>query len=99
MRVHPVELMSIWKMVKAAVAALLGNGSEIIMMPKRTFEVLDLPIDTDINWRINGYQDSGKIGSSGTEYSGPLGVYHDDVLISIGGVNAPMPGFTVISVV
>ena len=64
------------------------------MMPKRTFEVLDLPIDTDINWRINGYQGSGTVGSSGTEYSGPLGVCHD-VLISVGGVDAHMPVFIV----
>lgn len=63
-------------------------------MPKRTFNTLDLPIDTEINWRINGYQGSGKIGSSGTEYSGPLGVCHD-VLISVGGVDAHMPVFIV----
>ena len=79
---------------KASVSALLDNGSEIVMMPKRTFNTLDLPIDTEINWRINGYQGSGKIGSSGTEYSGPLGVCHD-VLISVGGVDAHMPVFIV----
>jgi hypothetical protein len=34
---------------------LLDNGSEVIMMPRRGHERLELPIDTSVNWHINGY--------------------------------------------
>lgn len=62
-------------------------------MPRRTWETLDLPIDTEINWRINGYGSEGTAGSN-TTYSGPLGVCHR-VLVSIGGVEVRCPIFVV----
>jgi Protein of unknown function (DUF4100) len=78
---------------KLDVSALLDDGSELNLMPKRTWERLGIPIDSDINWRINGYDSKGTIGSR-TEYSGPLGVCHS-VLVNIGGVEARIPIFVV----
>ena len=78
---------------KVDVSALLDDGSELNLMPKRTWEQLGIPIDTDINWRINGYDSKGTVGSK-TEYSGPLGVCHS-VLVNIGGVEARIPIFVV----
>src|SRR5438046_826317 len=37
------------------VEALLDDGSELNIMVKRAFDQLQHPIDTSINWRINGY--------------------------------------------
>jgi hypothetical protein len=78
---------------KIDVSALLDDGSELNLMPKRTWEQLGIPIDTDINWRINGYDSRGTVGTK-TEYSGPLGVCHS-VLVNIGGVEARIPIFVV----
>jgi len=78
---------------KVDVFALLDDGSELNLMPKRTWEQLGIPIDTDINWRINGYDSKGTIGSK-TEYSGPVGVCHS-VIVNIGGVEARVPIFVV----
>jgi hypothetical protein len=49
-------------------------------MPKGIFDLLELPIDTDIRWRINAYDTDPDL-----ESSGPIGVCHD-VPIKIGGV-------------
>jgi hypothetical protein len=78
---------------KTEVSALLDDGSELNLMPRRTWEQLNAPIDTDINWRINGYNSKGSTGSE-TEFSGPLGVCHD-ILVSIGGVEVRLPIFVV----
>src|SRR5438046_986326 len=40
---------------KVEVDALLDDGSELNIMANGTFEKVQHPIDTDINWRINGY--------------------------------------------
>jgi len=68
------------------VEALLDDGSELNLMGQGTFEKLGHPLDSDITWRINGY-DSGaekeleELGKKG----GVLGVCHD-VSVDVGGV-------------
>ena len=47
--------------------ALLDGGSEVCLMPKRIFEKMDLPIDTDIHWRINGYDKPEKVRQEAEE--------------------------------
>jgi hypothetical protein len=42
------------------VTALLDDGSELNLLPRRIYEQLDLPIDTEIDWRINGYDTKAK---------------------------------------
>jgi hypothetical protein len=69
--------------------SLLDNGSEVNLMPRRVFEQLDLPIDTDIAWRINTFNTGAE-----TEAHGCLGVCHA-VLIDIGGVEVKVPVFIV----
>jgi len=71
------------------VHALLDNGSEVNMMPRRVFERLGLPIDTDIKWSINTYNTESEL-----EGSGPIGVCHA-VPIDIGGVEVKQPVFVV----
>ena len=71
------------------VNALLDNGSEVNMMPRRVFEQLNLPIDTEIRWQINAYNTDTNL-----EDCGPIGVCHD-VLISIGGVETRQHIFVV----
>ena len=44
------------------VDALLDDGSELNLMPRRTFESADLSIDTDIDWRVNGYDSETQTG-------------------------------------
>jgi len=73
------------------VEALLDNGSEVIMMPRRVFERLELPIDTEIDWRINGYDTKT---SAMLEEAKPLGCCHD-VSIDIGGVGVKSQVFVV----
>src|SRR5438045_2829469 len=68
------------------VEGLLDDGSELNIMAKRTFEKLQRPIDTDINWRINGYD--AKAEEEITELrkgDNLVGVCHE-VLVDIGGV-------------
>lgn len=71
------------------VHALLDNGSEINLMPQRVFKHLDLPIDEDIQWRINTYNTESE-----TEAHGCLGVCHS-VSVDLGGVEAKVPIFVV----
>jgi len=40
---------------RVTINALLDNGSEVNMMPRRVYEQLNLPIDTEIRWQINPY--------------------------------------------
>jgi hypothetical protein len=77
------------------VEALLDDGSELNLMGKETFEKLGHPLDSDITWRINGY-DSGaekeleELGRKG----GVLGVCHD-VGVDVGGVSVKQHIFVV----
>ena len=73
--------------------ALLDGGSEVCLMPKRIFEKMDLPIDTDIHWRINGYDKPEKARQEAEE-RGAIGVCHD-VRIGVGGVDVNLPIFVV----
>ena len=73
--------------------ALLDGGSEVCLMPHRTYEKLDVPIDTDIKWNIHGYDHSEKTRQE-VEAKGAIGVCHD-LKISIGGVEAALPVFVV----
>src|SRR5579859_858504 len=70
------------------IEALLDNGSEVNIMPKRTFDRLDFPIDKNIEWHINGFGDDEKVGSS------CVGVCHD-VPVDIGGVTVKTHVFVV----
>lgn len=71
------------------VSALLDDGSEVNMMPRRVFEKINLPIDTEIRWRINAYNSDTEL-----ESCGPIGVCHD-VSLDIGGVEVKQPVFVV----
>jgi hypothetical protein len=70
-------------------SALLDNGSEINLMPRRVWERLDQPIDTTINWSLDGFKKSKEQDSKTV-----LGVCHD-VKVSIGGVESQIPIFVV----
>src|SRR5579859_5824121 len=70
------------------IEALLDSGSEVNIMPKRTFDRLDFPIDKNIEWHINGFGDDERVGSS------CLGVCHD-VPVDIGGVTVKTHVFVV----
>ena len=59
------------------------------MMPRRVFERLNLPIDTDIRWRINTYNTDFEL-----ESCGPIDVCHD-VSLDIGGVIVKQQVFVV----
>jgi hypothetical protein len=68
------------------VTALLDDGSELNLLPRRIYEQLDLPIDTEIDWRINGYDTKAKEELEGLDRRGNLlGVCHD-VWVDIRGV-------------
>jgi hypothetical protein len=73
------------------VNSLMDNGSELNMMPRRIFERLDLPIDTDIRWRIDKYDSQT---NAELDEHGPIGVCHD-VSVDIGGVDVKQPIFVV----
>ena len=73
------------------VNSLLDNGSELNMMPRRIFEKTNLPIDTDISWRIEKYD--SKTNAELDEH-GPIGVCHK-VSVDIGGVDVIQPVFIV----
>jgi len=72
-----------------SVNATLDNGSEVNMIPRYIFEQLDLPIDTDIRWRINAYDTDSELDGKG-----PIGVCHD-VPINLGGVEVKQHVFVV----
>ena len=68
------------------VTALLDDGSELNLLPRRIFERLDIPIDTEIDWRINGYDTKAREELETLDRKGNLlGVCHD-VWVDIGGV-------------
>jgi len=73
------------------VDTLLDHGSEVNMMPRRVFERANLPIDTEISWRINTYDSET---NADLDDRGPLGVCHD-VPIDIGGVEVKQPVFVI----
>jgi len=73
------------------VEALLDSGSEVVLMPRRIHERLQLPIDTEINWSIHGYSEKAR---EEVESKGVIGVCHE-VSISVGGVDVTMPVFVV----
>jgi hypothetical protein len=70
--------------------ALLDDGSEVNLMPRRVFEQLDIPIDTNIDWTIDGYQGAKEYEDT----SQLIGVCHA-TKVSIGGVAAVIPVFVV----
>jgi hypothetical protein len=70
--------------------ALLNDGSEVNLMPRRVFDQLDIPIDTNIDWTIDGYQ-----GAKEYEDTNQLiGVYHV-TKVSISRVAAVIPVFVI----
>ena len=85
MRFRPYEIALVDGHLK--VDSLLDDGSEVNLMPWRTFERLDLPIDKDISWRISTFNTG-----SDTEAHGCLGVCYS-VLIDIGMVEVKVPVF------
>jgi hypothetical protein len=68
--------------------ALLDGGSEINIMPRRTFERLKYPIDPDIEWRVSSYE------GENSDHGQMLGVCHD-LRIDIGGAEVRTPVFVV----
>lgn len=67
--------------------SLLEGGSEVNVMPQRTFDKLDFPIDTDIMWKINSF-------GSKSPLDGCVGVCHG-LPVDIGGVEVKVPDFVV----
>jgi hypothetical protein len=72
------------------VEALCDDGSEINLMPHRTFEKLNIPIDSDVDWTIDGYAAAKEAAGS----NHLLGVCHE-TKINVGGVVVSMPVFIV----
>jgi hypothetical protein len=72
------------------VTALIDDGSEICIMPRRVFERLNIPIDTEINWKINTYE----VVKAEAAGKGLLGVCHS-VHVGVGGVAVDLPIFVV----
>jgi hypothetical protein len=71
---------------KLEVEALLDDGSELNIMVKHAFDQLQHPIDTSINWRINGFDAKAEGEIADLDNKGNLlGVCHD-VLVDVGGV-------------
>ena len=67
--------------------ALLDNGSELNIVPKRTVDQLSYPIDVDVQWVINGYNEKAKSELKTWKEEGEvLGVMHD-VNVDVGGVS------------
>ena len=61
---------------------MLDMGSEVNLIPKRVFDTFDYPIDTDIRWRISGYDQKTQDHLMG---SGLFGILHD-CPVEIGGI-------------
>ena len=71
---------------KLEVEALLDDGSELNIMVNNAFDQLQHPIDTSINWRINGFDAKAEGEIADLDNKGNLlGVCHD-VLVDVGGV-------------
>jgi len=71
--------------------ALCDDGSEVNLIAKRAYDELQLPIDTEISWRISGYNEEteAKLNDAGV-----IGVCHE-VPVDIGGVEIPVHLFVV----
>jgi hypothetical protein len=72
------------------VTALIDDGSEICIIPRRVFEMMNIRIDTEINWKINTYE----VVKAEATGKGLLGVCHS-VYVSVGGVTVELLIFTV----
>jgi hypothetical protein len=70
--------------------SLLDDGSEVNLMSLRAFQQMNLPIDTEVDWTINGYDGEP---ANMTE-KGVVGVLHG-VKVDIGGVDVPTHIFVV----
>jgi hypothetical protein len=66
---------------EVAITATADHGSEVNVMSKSLFDQLDYPLDTEIRWRINAYNEKVKPGAP----SGVLGVCHR-LPITVGGI-------------
>ena len=75
------------------VDALCDDGSEINLMPRRTFERLNIPIDPEIDWRIDGFGEAEKAAAE-AHSNQLLGVLHG-VEVNVGGVTVRVPIFVV----
>jgi Aspartyl protease len=74
------------------VDALCDDGSEINLMPRRTFERLNIPIDPEIDWRIDDFVEAEKAIEANSNQL--LGVLYG-VEVNIGGVNMRVPIFII----
>lgn len=72
---------------QAKVGSLLDDGSEVNIMPRRTFDKLDFPIDMDIQWKISSFGPK-------SPPDGCVGVCHG-LPVDIGGVEVKVPVFVV----
>jgi hypothetical protein len=68
---------------------LLDNGSEINLIPQRVWERLALPIDTTINWSLDGFKKAKEPDANAL-----MRVCHE-VKLSISRVEATVPVFIV----
>jgi hypothetical protein len=59
------------------------------MMPQHIFEQMNLPINTEIRWRINAYDTNSELDAAG-----PVGVCHD-VPVNLGGIEVKQNIFLV----
>ena len=77
--------------------ALLDDGSELNIMSEELCDELEHPIDTDINWRINGYDATKAEKELEARYGNRgdvLGVLHN-VYVDVGGVQVKQHIFVV----
>ena len=70
--------------------SLLDDGSEVNLMSLHAFQQMNLPIDTEIDWKINGYDGE----PANMKDKGVIGVCHN-VKVDIGGVEIPTHIFVV----
>jgi hypothetical protein len=69
---------------------LIDHGSEVNLIPRRIFDRMDnIPVDTDIEWTINAYHQSGKAPPNGM-----IGVIHA-LSVDVGNVEVKIPVFVV----
>jgi hypothetical protein len=73
------------------VSTLLDNDSEVCLMPQRMADRLDLPIDIDVKWRIDGFR---KMEHSEVDRNSIVGLIHE-IRVNIGGIIAVIPCFVV----
>jgi hypothetical protein len=81
------------------VDALCDDGSEINLMPRRTFERLNIPIDPEIDWRIDGFAEAENVAEAKkvaeANSNELLGILHGVEVNIIGGVSVRVPIFVV----